>query len=280
METHRLWRNNDFYIAGESYGGHYVPSLAYYIIENRENEMMGGLPRLVGIAIGDGFTDPETQVLQKPNSAYEFGLLSIQTLTQARALAEEASKLARDGHYHKAHVVRTAMETLVTNFSGINPYDVREFGDYDWSAISVYMNAPTTKSLLKIPSNVSYGTDADVATALDNDIMRSNAWKFPVLLSNLKVMLYQGQFDWKDGCVSNEGWLNALKWSGSEVYSRSRRFIWGRGKTNFGWVKSAKAVNLTEVVVAGAGHMVPMNQPMAALDMITRFIKNERWLER
>ena len=78
-------------------------------------------------------------------------------------------------------------------------------------------------------------------------------------------MLYQGQFDWKDGCVSNEGWLNALKWSGSEVYSRSRRFIWGRGKTNFGWVKSAKAVNLTEVVVAGAGHMVPMNQPMAAL---------------
>ncbi len=35
--------------------------------------------------------------------------------------------------------------------------------------------------------------------------------------------------------------------------------------------------NFTYAIVRGAGHIVPYDQPRAALDMITRFVENQPW---
>ena len=44
----------DFYITGESYAGHYVPAIAYYLV----NEAVDVKVNFKGIAIGNGWVDP------------------------------------------------------------------------------------------------------------------------------------------------------------------------------------------------------------------------------
>eukprot|EP00470_Lotharella_oceanica_P005353 CAMPEP_0170173916 /NCGR_PEP_ID=MMETSP0040_2-20121228/7181_1 /TAXON_ID=641309 /ORGANISM="Lotharella oceanica, Strain CCMP622" /LENGTH=421 /DNA_ID=CAMNT_0010415331 /DNA_START=36 /DNA_END=1301 /DNA_ORIENTATION=+ len=284
MPAHQAWAANDFYIAGESYGGHFVPSLAYYILDAQQGASSSSSSssseevtlNLKGIAIGDGFTDPQTQVLAKPLQAYNLGIIDRPTYAEAEALARNASALARRGRFREAHVARTAMEQLVHNASGVNYYDVREFGDYDFTDVEAFLNAGDTKAMLGVPAEVPHRTDPEVKRSLEPDIMRSHAWKFPRLLASLRVLLYQGQFDWKDGVPSNERWLEALQWSGRGAYIAAPRRIWrGEGGRIYGWVTDASAVNLTEVVVAGAGHLVPMNQPESSKDMITKFIREQ-----
>lgn len=51
------FKNREFYIFGESYAGHWVPAIAYKILEENENGATVKFP-LAGIGIGDGWTDP------------------------------------------------------------------------------------------------------------------------------------------------------------------------------------------------------------------------------
>lgn len=51
------FRNNDFYIAGESYGGIYVPTLATNVLEYNRHQVSSRQIKLKGIIVGNGVTD-------------------------------------------------------------------------------------------------------------------------------------------------------------------------------------------------------------------------------
>ena len=51
------FEGRDFYITGESYAGHYVPAIAYYLVNTATDLKLN----LKGIAIGNGLTDPYEQ---------------------------------------------------------------------------------------------------------------------------------------------------------------------------------------------------------------------------
>jgi cathepsin A (carboxypeptidase C) len=44
----------DFYVSGESYAGHYIPAIAYYLVNNATDMQI----KFKGIAIGNGWVDP------------------------------------------------------------------------------------------------------------------------------------------------------------------------------------------------------------------------------
>eukprot|EP00434_Breviolum_minutum_P026424 symbB.v1.2.023361.t1/scaffold2133.1/size88229/6 len=93
-----------------------------------------------------------------------------------------------------------------------------------------------------------------------------------LLKSGVRVLLYQGQFDWKDGFVSNAAWIRTLSWAGTADFLSSKRHLWRRGDGEIaGYWK--KFENLEQVLVLGAGHLVPMNQPLSAVDMMQRFLR-------
>lgn len=58
--AHPDYVNNDFYITGESYAGHYIPSFASRINQGNKNKE-GIHINLKGFAIGNGLTDPGIQ---------------------------------------------------------------------------------------------------------------------------------------------------------------------------------------------------------------------------
>ena len=64
-----------------------------------------------------------------------------------------------------------------------------------------------------------------------------------------------------------------MNWSGSEDYKIAERKQWYVEGRLAGYTKTVK--NFTEAVVRNAGHFVPTDQPLWALDLISRFTRNE-----
>ncbi|RLN50292.1 hypothetical protein BBJ28_00019915 [Nothophytophthora sp. Chile5] len=65
LEKHPQFKGRDFFVTGESYGGHYVPAAAHYIWKtSKTSPSDDGLStiNLKGLAIGNGLTNPLIQV--------------------------------------------------------------------------------------------------------------------------------------------------------------------------------------------------------------------------
>jgi len=260
-------------LAGESYGGHFVPALGYQLLQTK------GPFRLEAIAVGDGLTDPAVQVLTKPGEAFALGLLDEAQRAEAEKLANLAHAAAEEGRFSEAADHRQAMEDFVKSVSAINPYDVRTTELYDWMELRMqaFFDLNQTKDLLHIPRELRFGTSAEVHQNLKDDIMQSQKPHVEALLAaGIRILLYQGQFDWKDGVVSNEAWVRSLDWPGTKPFLAANRTIWRRFSDGQiagywrGWQ------NLEQAVVLAAGHLVPMNQPLSAADMLLRFLQYPR----
>jgi len=64
----------DLYIFGESYAGHYVPTVSNAIIKYNLGTPAITIP-LKGMGVGDGWTDPINQLSENGLFAYSMGLV-------------------------------------------------------------------------------------------------------------------------------------------------------------------------------------------------------------
>ena len=74
--------------------------------------------------------------------------------------------------------------------------------------------------------------------------------------------------------------LNGLNWKGASEFRTAAHSVWtGAGKDGRpkGYVSSAGPLSL--LLVLGSGHMVPMDKPEDALDMLHRFIKSKSFAD-
>ncbi|XP_074918526.1 putative serine carboxypeptidase CPVL isoform X6 [Chelonoidis abingdonii] len=67
------YQKNDFYITGESYAGKYVPAVGYYIHTYSSKAKVK--INFKGVAIGDGFCDPEMMLGGYAQFLYQIGLV-------------------------------------------------------------------------------------------------------------------------------------------------------------------------------------------------------------
>ena len=68
--------------------------------------------------------------------------------------------------------------------------------------------------------------------------------------------------------ISGELWTSSVKWSGQESFNK----IDGYKDLGWGIVKQYK--NLAYAIIEDAGHMVPIDQPRKALQMINWLINS------
>jgi len=94
-----------------------------------------------------------------------------------------------------------------------------------------------------------------------------------LLDAGIKVMVYNGQDDIILAGPQAMQLCLAFRWNSDHLFRQAKKILWKvapTDRTPAGYVHHAK--NLWQVIVRGAGHMVPTDQPRAALDMITRFV--------
>jgi hypothetical protein len=101
------------------------------------------------------------------------------------------------------------------------------------------------------------GVTSELALALDADV---------------RFLFFNGQYDLICNHVGNEKFLQALEWKGADAYRAADQVTWNHGSKVSGMMKTANN-GLSYLMVLDAGHMVPMNVPEAAQDMIERFLQ-------
>lgn len=104
--------------------------------------------------------------------------------------------------------------------------------------------------------------------------MLNLAPKISDILNNgtLDVLVYSGDKDFICNWEGGHAWTNGCKWAGQNDFVNKTYEDWtfDKDKTAAGQLKSF--MNLKFLRVYEAGHMVPMNQPEAALNMLNQFI--------
>jgi len=110
----------------------------------------------------------------------------------------------------------------------------------------------------------------EVHTFLLGDWIGDFAVDIPVVLaSKIPTLVYSGTNDFICNHIGGERWTAAMQWSGQKAFVAAPITNWTVADKPAGNVKTANGLTLLNVY--GAGHMVPMNQPANALDMVKRF---------
>lgn len=91
--------------------------------------------------------------------------------------------------------------------------------------------------------------------------------------TDLEVLVYSGDKDWICNWRGGEAWTAATKWKHSHEFNEAKYSKWMNEGEAAGEMRQYG--NLHFLRVYEAGHMVPMNQPKNALNMIDHFIKND-----
>lgn len=301
------FRHRPLFITGESYAGKYVPSIGHFILqmEQRAGEQLQSGPplqfsrlipdtslqppvfRLAGLAIGDGLTDPLTQVRTHADTAYWMGAIDEQQRRIAQQQERAVARLIRQRRWREAHAEREALLQYIQASSGVATlYDLRRRREYDSrDNVGKFVNRPDVKVALHAQPDATFVACSDnVADALGPDVMKSVKHLIPDILVHIPVLLYQGQFDLQDGVATSQAWISTLRWPGQRAFKHAKRHIWRLpirthdggveqgAKCVAGYVKSAGP--LTQVVITNAGHMLPHDQGEAAVTML------ENWVDK
>jgi len=91
----------------------------------------------------------------------------------------------------------------------------------------------------------------------------------PMLADKIRVLIYAGDADFICNWMGNKAWTMALPWPHNDAFNAAPDHDWTVDSKKAGTVRTADG--LTFLQVNGAGHMVPMDQPVNALDMIQTF---------
>ena len=275
--------DNDFYVTGESYAGKYVPSLAYKIYNMNQNSS-NQYVNLAGISIGDGMMDPLTQTQGYADLMYQLGLMDEQEVTEGHVYEQTIENQILKGEYTQAFF--TFDEYLNADFypyasfyfnaTGLDSYFNFLTPTYHSNPYIEFLNLESTRNSIHVGNNSYHDYNSTVEEYLIPDWMKSIRYKLPPLLENYKVLIYNGQNDIILGGPVCENFLRTLVWSGQNEFLSANKLIWKVESTDqqvAGYVRQAQ--QFTQIIVRNAGHILPADQPRAALDMITRFINNQ-----
>ncbi|KAL0591790.1 hypothetical protein ABG067_000933 [Albugo candida] len=305
MKKHPELRHRSFFIAGESYAGHYIPAVTHYIFNQPPIGSITSktLPlNLKGISIGNGYIDTiiHTQhIFDIVNNAYNVTLLNKTQLIQAQASQKECIKRIRACLEDPTLLTATrrycAVNVLsVLAHSGRNMYDLRlpskllnnatkPIGYFDFSSLAAFLNKPETRQAI----NVNYKqipqwryTNPQIANdfAASLQFFQSSMEFITELLNrtSVRVLLYAGDTD----LVCNWNVVQAvaikLQWYGQRGFQQAKLYPLLLSKSNTVEVGRVQSFDrLTLIRVFNAGHMVPADQPAVAASIFERFVRNE-----
>ncbi|KAJ3040219.1 hypothetical protein HDV00_011316 [Rhizophlyctis rosea] len=271
---------SDLYLTGESYAGKYIPALAD-AISSHNDKSANPIP-LKGLAIGDGLTDPPSQIRVHPMLALSYGIVTPYQAEGLKTYVDAALRNATRQNWYNATQSRDSMFDYFGNVTGgINTYDIRlGHNPVNRTILYTFLNKTEIKVAVNLgPDAMFEAKENAVPVYLFNDTMKSVAPLFPHLLDDAKykVLLFQGEFDFRDGVAGQNEWIDGIEWSGQEGFraAERNRTIWKKKKDKTGNDLAGYITEfsrLKRVVVLNAGHFGPADQPEVTKQMIEDFV--------
>jgi len=193
--------------------------------------------------------------------------------TKTDALYNNCVKTIQSGDYYQANIDCQKIMDYVAVSSGFpDVYDIRKYQFPPGPPVDEFLNNRDVRKAIFGSNSPNVWQECGPQPNLDSDIMKSVKDKVPDLIANYRILIYNGQFDLICNLAGTEYWLDSLDWPGIDDWKTTTRKVWSVDGETAGFHRSV--LNLTFLIVTGAGHMVPGDQPRHAQDMVQKFIAN------
>ncbi|KAG6544855.1 hypothetical protein Mapa_013545 [Marchantia paleacea] len=300
VEKFPEYQNRTFYITGESYSGYYVPQLAALIVKN--NSSTPSL-QLKGIMIGNPVIDIEKDVGYATTLFYLWthGQVSDDTFRKVRVVCGNYTDLSYDEDKACSSLLDTVFYNETGMFSFYNvlsdtcPSDsnatllTRRLQNFKFQIGSTklqvapadpchtfdmepYLNRQDVQAALHAHiANASYGWTSCSQVVNYNVTTETVEPLLKLLIANdIRVWVYSGD---QDSVIPFTGTRRTVEsFSNSNgLRSSSHYQPWYADKQIGGWTVSYGS-KLLYATVRGAGHMVPLDQPVRALQLFNSFL--------
>jgi len=252
------YQNRKVIIAGESYGGHYLPAWANAIMDFNEATPDQPIP-LSGIAIGNGCVN---DTVQDTSTLVEFQHLN--NLIPANRNPRNQVTANRVMQKHLGYT---------PNFYDFRLVDVQcpACYSFNYTKWSYWFLQDDVIDALHVCGEA--GVDAfagtaggciDVAGFDANDTFDYSGALARALEADISVLFYYGKDDLACNYVGGFDTASTIPWSGQADFQATEMQAFGTsdGKAAAGQIQQFGP--LTWVQIEGAGHMVPLDQPDAA----------------
>lgn len=305
------YKANEFFISAESYGGHYMPTLAKQIVDSDPNRERVNFQ---GFAVGNPYTDPVENVIGSIDTLYGHSMVPEPTYKTWLELCRNGKGTAAD-----CEVLQAKMQ--YQDIGNVNPYAL----DYPvclepgsgrpklsaYQARTAYSLLPrAAQAALGLPGDpedydpctddytLTYLNRADVKAAIHANsaldwlecsgrtaygtLKYNYTWSevpmepyYEYLVAsdmNLRIMVFSGDDDSICGTVGTQSWIYNY-WP---IKSGTAWKAWELEGQVAGYVE--KFDGLTFATVHGAGHEVPTYKPAQALKLIGAYFNGSSWL--
>ncbi|XP_024637601.1 serine carboxypeptidase-like 33 isoform X2 [Medicago truncatula] len=272
------FKSRDFFIAGESYAGHYIPQLAELVFDRNKDRNKYTLINLKGFIVGN----PETEDYYDNKGLLEYAWSHAVISDQQYEKAKQVCDFKQSQWSNECNQV---MSEVFHDYSEIDIYNIYAPSCHSNSTSSVTVTNNVPESFSKVKNDYRlkrmrifggydpcYSTYAeeffnriDVQSSFHANNIRENnniAWKV------CKVALRYGFTDGRLPVIGTRYCVEAL---GLPLKSTWRS--WYHNNQVGGRIVEYEG--LTYVTVRGAGHLVPLNKPTEALSLIHSFLTGD-----
>ncbi|ODV90477.1 hypothetical protein CANCADRAFT_15892, partial [Tortispora caseinolytica NRRL Y-17796] len=280
-------RDNDLYVAGESFAGTYIPYIARAMLDH-------DLQNLKGLLMGNPYTDPPRHFFAYAEMAFESGLIphdSPQAKTVSDAVAHCTQELTKYGVHINVPACESILDTVLSlskpsKNTCINMYDIRLQDSYpacgiNWppalSATQNYLRLAQLVKAINLPSEKQFvwkECDGSVSRYLRAYNSTPAVDLLPDLLQSVPILFFNGDKDLICNHYGNERLIANLEWNGDVGFRESaKKEMWSFNGSDVGEYTFDRG--LTYLRVYNASHMVPVDYPEQMKYMLADFIGAE-----
>ncbi|KAJ3669133.1 hypothetical protein LUZ60_011083 [Juncus effusus] len=287
FERFPQYKYREFYIAGESYAGHYVPQLAQ-LIYRKNKSIQNPFINFKGIMVGNAVTDDYHDYIGTFEYWWTHGLISDSTYKNLR------SNCINDSSEHPSIECIKNLNIASNEEGNIDPYSIYTKpcnntaslklginGRYPWMSRAYdpcteryakkYYNLPEVQKALHANiTGIQYAWDtcSDIVGTYWADSPKSMLPIYQELIAaGLRIWVFSGDTDAVVPVTATRYSIDALK-----LPTIVNWHPWYDNGRLGGWSQIYKG--LTFVTIIGAGHEVPLHRPRQALILFRHFLKN------
>ncbi|KAJ2807328.1 hypothetical protein H4R21_000526 [Coemansia helicoidea] len=282
------------HVFGESFAGHYIPAIGSAIVDHNAKAAPAGSTEvdpahlripLRSVGIGNGMIKPRTQFKYYSTMACRSTyppVLSEQTCAEMdrnyTACAPAIDACYSDHSAKSCAAADTAcvdgVEALYFEEGNNNPYDVRKQSEpsHCYAIVDTagkYLNTPSVQRALNAVDTEFQMCSENVYKkfADDYDTLRDYSGDLATVLDHgIRVLTYAGDADWICNWYGVKAVMQELDWSGKAPFNAASDAQWSVAGKPAGELRAAHGLSFLRIF--GAGHMVPMDQPQASLQML------------
>ncbi|KAK2412190.1 serine carboxypeptidase [Trifolium repens] len=299
------FKSRDFYIAGESYAGHYIPQLAEVIFDRNKDKNKYSFINLKGFIVGNPETDDYYDYKGIVEYAWSHSVISDQHYDKVKQVCDfkksewsnECNQVMSELFHYYSEIdiyniyAPACLSNSTSSVTTINvPQSFKEvkndyrfkrmriFGGYDpcySNYAQEFFNRADVQSSFHAKNTIRDNSNITWQVC-NNSILRTyNFSVFSVLpiytkliKGGLKIWIYSGDADGRLPVIGTRYGIEAL---GLPLKSTWRS--WYHNNQVGGRIVEYEG--LTYVTVRGAGHLVPLNKPTEALSLIHSFLTGD-----